>query len=167
MKKTVSPRFVPQLAMKLAAKPSELTELLGVSRNYLHKLSTGQRPLTGRVLETLIQFEQYTPSKKPHAIPKQEVPKNNCLRRVSVIQKKINDLMQELDTLRQTEAALEYVTHLRNQFVAKSLEHDWCTLHLRRLKQRLPKQPDLQRAEWEAKLAGLHAEKKFWEKKAL
>ena len=167
MKKPTSHRFVPQLAVKLAAKPSELTELLGVSRNYLHKLSNGQRPLTGRVLETLTQFEQHTSSKKPHAIPTQEISKTNCLRRVSVIQKKINDLMQELDSLRQTEEALEYVTHLRNQFVAKSLEHDWCTLHLRRLKQRLPKQPDLKCAEWEAKLAGLHAEKKYWEKKAL
>jgi hypothetical protein len=166
MKKPTSQRFVPQLAAKLAAKPSELTELLGVSRNYLHKLSTGQRPLTGRVLETLIRFEQHTSSKKPNAIPTQEIPKTNCLRRVSVIQKKINDLMQELDALRQTEEALGYVTHLRHQLVAKSLEHDWCVLHLRRLKHRLPKQPELQRAEWEAKLSGLHAEKKYWEKKA-
>jgi hypothetical protein len=29
----------------------------------------------------------------------------------------------------------------------------------------VPKDPDLQRTEWEAKLAGLLADKKYWEKK--
>ncbi len=56
MKKMLSQRFIPQLAMKLAEKPSEMIELFGVSRNYLHKLSTGQRPLTGKLLEKVASF---------------------------------------------------------------------------------------------------------------
>jgi hypothetical protein len=56
MKKIPSQRFIPQLALKLAAKPSDMVELFGVSRNYLFKLSTGQRPLTGRMLEKVAAF---------------------------------------------------------------------------------------------------------------
>jgi transcriptional regulator with XRE-family HTH domain len=165
MKKTVSQRSVPQLAKKLGAKPSEFIELLGVSRNYAHKLATGERPLTGRVLEKIAQFEQHAPSKSQRVNSNPEIPKSVCERRSWVIQKKINDLTEELEVLQQTEEALVYVAHVREKLVVKSREHDWCTLQLRRLKHRLPEHPDLQRAEWEAKLAGLLAEQKYWVKK--
>ena len=84
-----------------------------------------------------------------------------------MLSKKINDLQSALSRLKQTEEALVYVSYLSHQFESKSIEHDWCTLHVRRLKHRLPKDPDLQRAEWEAKLAGLLGERKYWERKGV
>jgi hypothetical protein len=173
MKKLPSQRFIPQMAKKLAAKPSEMVELFGVSRNYLHKLSTGQRPLTGKLLEKVASlslkdngFKAIAPSLKQQQ-SNDEQSKTSVARKIAVAEKKINDLREELNLLQQTEDAMQYVAHLCDQFESKSFEHDWCKLHLRRLKHRLPKDPDMQRAEWEAKLAGLLAERKYWEKKVL
>ena len=173
MKKIPSQRFIPQLAIKLAARPSEMVELFGVSRNYLHKVSNGQRPLTGKMLEKVAAFVEQdrgykagmppasTVDRRPHTHSSPTVAE----RKVAVLNKKIDDLQSALSRLKQTEDALVYVGYLSNQFESKSVEHAWCKLHVRRLKHRLPKDPDMQRAEWEAKLAGLLAEKKYWEKK--
>ena len=175
MKKIPSQRFLPQLAIKLAAKPSEMVELFGVSRNYLHKLSNGQRPMTGKVLEKVAAFVEkdrgyktVMPSasllnrqRQTHSSP------TAAERKVAVLNKKINDLQSALNRLKQTEEALVYVSYLSHQFEPKSIEHDWCKLHARRLKHRLPKDPDLHRAEVEAKLAGLLGERKYWEKKGM
>lgn len=175
MKKIPSQRFIPQLALKLAAKPSEMVELFGVSRNYLFKLSTGQRPLTGRMLEKVaafvendLGFKGYEPSASPVNRQLQSNSSSTfAQRKVAVLNKKINDLQSALSRLKQTEEALLYVSYLSNQFEPKSVEHDWCKLHVRRLKHRLPKDPDLQRAEWEAKLTGLLGERKYWEKRGV
>jgi hypothetical protein len=167
MKKTASQRFLPQFARKLGANQSELAELFGVSRFYLHKLSTGERRLTGRLLEQAAMMTMKESILKVSAAVPAAPPKDMCGRKKSITEKKINDILVELEYLQQTEEAIRYVDQLRSQFNVKDAEHEWFTLHLRRLKQRLPKQPDVQRAEWEAKLAGLHAEKKYWEKKAL
>lgn len=172
MKKLPSQRFIPQLAIKLAAKPSEMVELFGVSRNYLFKLSTGQRPLTGRVLEKVAAFVEkdlgykgYEPSASP---VNRQLQSNSspafAQRKIAVLNKKINDLQSALIRLKQTEEALVYVSYLSNEFDPKSFDYDWCKLHVRRLKHRLPKDPDLQRTMWEAKVAGLIGERKYWEK---
>ncbi len=173
MKKIPSQRFIPQLALKMAAKPSEMVELFGVSRNYLFKLSTGHRPLTGRMLEKVAAFAEkdlgfkgYEPSTPPG---NRQLQTNSsptfAQRKIAVLNKKINDLQLALSRLKQTEDALTYVNYLSDQFEPKSVEHDWCKLHVRRLKHRLPKDPDMQRTMLEAKLAGLLAEKKYWEKR--
>jgi hypothetical protein len=175
MKKIPSQRFLPQLALKLAAKPSEMVELFGVSRNYLHKLSNGQRPMTGRVLEKAAAFVEKDRGYKavmPSASPVNRQRQTHssptvAARKVAVLNKKINDVQSALNRLKQTEDALVYVSYLSNQFESKSVEHDWCKLHVRRLKHRLPKDPDLQRTEWEAKLAGLLGERRYWEKKGV
>lgn len=175
MKKIPSQRFIPQLALKLAAKPSEMVELFGVSRNYLFKLSTGHRPLTGRMLEKVAAFaikdaafKASEPSTSPVNRQRQTHSSPTVAeRKVAVLNKKIDDLQSALSRLKQTEEALVYVSYLSHQFESKSIEHDWCTLHVRRLKHRLPKDPDLQRAEWEAKLAGLLGERKYWERKGV
>jgi hypothetical protein len=175
MKKIPSQRFIPQLALKLAAKPSEMVELFGVSRNYLFKLSTGHRPLTGRMLEKVAAFATKDLGYKgyePSASRGNRQLQANSLptfgqRKIAVLNKKINDLQSALSRLKQTEDAMMYVGYLSNQFESKSVEHDWCKLHLRRLKHRLPKDPDMQRTMWEAKLAGLLGERKYWEKKGV
>jgi hypothetical protein len=175
MKKVPSQRFIPQLALKLAAKPSEMVELFGVSRNYLFKLSTGHRPLTGRMLEKVAAFaikdaafKAGEPSTSPVSRQLQSKSSSTCTqRKVAVLNKKITDLQTAMSRLKQTEDALVYVSYLSTQFESKSVEHDWCKLHVRRLKHRLPKDPDMQRTEWEAKLAGLLGERKYWEKKAM
>lgn len=173
MKKMLSQRFILQLVMKLAAKPSEMVELFGVSRNYLHKLSTGVRPLTGKLLDKVASFATKDSGYKAiaplHSQQQSNADQSKTIvaRKISVAEKKINDLREELNRLHQTEEAMLYVAHLCDQFESKSFEHDWCKLHLRRLKQRLPKDPDMQRAEWEAKLAGLLAERKYWEKRVV
>jgi hypothetical protein len=74
------------------------------------------------------------------------------------------DLNDALEQLKAAHAAIDYVTQLLDKLPASSLEHDWCKLHLRRLKHRLPKQPAEQRAIWEAQLAGLAAEQRYWER---
>ena len=173
MKKIPSQRFIPQLALKLAAKPSEMVELFGVSRNYLFKLSTGHRPLTGKMLEKVAAFAIKDAAFKagvPSTSPVNRQLQTNssptfAQRKTAVINKKINDLQSALSRLKQTEDALVFVSYLSNQFEPKSVEHDWCKLHVRRLKHRLPKDPDMQRTMWEAKLAGLLGERKYWEKK--
>ena len=172
MKKIPSQRFLQQLATKLAAKPSEMLELFGVSRSYLYKLSLGERPLTGQMLEKAAAFamkESALKSKAPSAAHKNlqasgTISKADCARNAARVWKKIKDLQLAMQHLQKTEEAIEYVSQMCDQFEPKSKEHDWCVLHLRRLKHRMPKNPELQRTEWEAKLAGLEAEKKYWEK---
>jgi transcriptional regulator with XRE-family HTH domain len=167
MKKNNSRHPLTALSLKLGAKQSELLQLLEISRPLLHGISTGKRPISGRTLRKIELFAQADASLEKQKTPKKPIAAKECNHKASVIDKKIYDVTDKLAVLQRMEEAIEYVSQITGKFPVKSKEHDWCTLHLRRLKQRLPKQPDLQRAEWEAKLAGLHAEKKFWEKKAL
>jgi transcriptional regulator with XRE-family HTH domain len=163
MKKKSSNRRIASLAEKLCAKPSELLELLNVSRSYLHRISTGERPLNGSVLEKInrLQLTEVKPSAK---IPSVEtVAKKFCERKSLVVQKKIHDLQDALQQLQATQEAIAYITQLIPQLPARSLEHDWCKLHLRRLKHRLPKNLGEQRALLEAELAGLVAEVRYWD----
>ena len=155
-----------KLAAQIGAKQSELIELLGVSRSMYHKVSTGERPITRRVLEKmeLFRLDGHTSEKKRPTT--NEISSGDCSRKASIADKKINDVRDELQFLKETEDAIYNVSRLLEKFTARSKEHDWCKLHLRRLKHRLPKNSDVQRAEWEAKLAGLEAEKKYWEKKS-
>jgi hypothetical protein len=167
MKKNGSRHPLTELSLKLGAKQTELLELLEISRPLLHLISTGKRPISGRTLRKIELFALAAVSMGKQKPPKNSITAKECNHKASVIDKKIYDVTDKLAVLQRMEEAIEYVSQITGKFPVKSKEHDWCTLHLRRLKQRLPKQPDLQRAEWEAKLAGLHAEKKFWEKKAL
>ena len=167
MKKNGSRHPLTELSLKLGAKQTELLELLEISRPLLHLISTGKRPISGRTLRKIELFALADASTGKQKPPKNSITAKECNHKASVIKKKIYDLTDKLSALQHTENAIEYVSQVTGKFPVKSKEHDWCVLHLRRLKQRLPKQPDLQRAEWEAKLAGLNAEKKFWEKKAL
>jgi hypothetical protein len=164
MKKKLSNRRIASLAEKLCVRQSELLELLNVSRSYLHRISSGERPLNGPVLEKInrLQLSEEKPSAK---IPSVEtVAKKFCERQSGVAQKKIHDLQDTLQQLQATQDAIAYITQLTPQLPARSLEHDWCKLHLRRLKHRLPKNIGEQRALWEAELAARGAEKRYWEK---
>lgn len=165
MKKKSTNRRIASLADKLCAKQSELLELLNVSRSYLHRISNGERPLNGSVLEKInrLQIAYEKPSAK---IPTTEIiGKKFCGRRLGVAQKKIHDMQDKLQHLQATQAAIVYITQLITQLPPRSLEHDWCKLHLRRLKHRLPKNVEEHRALWEAELVGFQAEARFWERK--
>lgn len=167
MKKITSRNRLAQLALQLGAKQYELSELLEISRTMLHYIAKGERPNTGRVLEKMELFHvDAIASEKKRPTPN-EISREECSRKASIADKKINDVRDELQFLKETEVAIYNVSQLLEKFTARSKEHEWCKLHLRRLKHRLPKNPDMQRAEWEAKLAGLETEKKYWEKKAL
>jgi hypothetical protein len=164
MKKKSSNSRIASLTEKLCAKPSELMELLNVSRSYLHRISTGERPLNGGVLDKINRL-QLTDEKRSAKIPSGEiVGKKFCERRSGVAQKKIYDLQAALQQLQATQEAIAYITQLIPQLPARSLELDWCKLHLRRLKHRLPKNIGEQRALWESELAGLVVEVEYWEK---
>ena len=165
MKKKSSNRPIATLAEKLCAKPAELLELLDVSRSYLHRISTGERPLNGRVLEKITRLQLIdtkTSTKIPSGKP---ISKKFCERKSGVAQKKLNDLQDALQHLQATQEAIAYTALLIKKLPPQSIEYDWCKLHQRRLLQRLPKQPEEQQAEWEAQLAGLMAEKSYWEKR--
>ena len=166
MKKITSRNRLAQLALQLGAKQYELSELLEISRTMLHYIAKGERPITGRVLEKmeLFRLDGHTSEKKRPTT--NEISSGDCSCKASIADKKINDVRDELQFLKETEDAIYNVSRLLEKFTARSKEHDWCKLHLRRLKHRLPKNPAMQRAEWEAKLAGLEAEKKYWEKKS-
>ena len=164
MKKNSSNRSIASLAEKLCAKPSELLELLNVSRSYLHRISSGERPLNGSVLEKINRL-QLTEEKPSAKIPSVEtIAKKFCERQSGVAQKKIHDLQDALQQLQATQEAIAYITQLIPQLPTRSLEHDWCKLHLRRLKHRLPKNIGEQRALWEAELEGFQAEARYWER---
>jgi hypothetical protein len=165
MKKKSSNRPIATLAEKLCAKPTELLELLDVSRSYLHRISTGERPLNGRVLEKITRLQLIdtkTSTKIPSGKP---ISKKFCERKSGVAQKKLNDLQDALQHLQATQEAIAYTALLIKKLPPQSIEYDWCKLHQRRLLQRLPKQPEEQQAAWEAQLAGLMAEKSYWEKR--
>jgi hypothetical protein len=165
MKKKLSNRPVVALAERLCAKPSELLELLDLSRSYLHRISTGERPLNGRVLEKITRLQlkdTKTSTKIPSAKP---ISKKFCEQKSGVAQKKMNDLQDALQNLHATQEAMAYIGRLIDKLPPQSLEYDWCKMHQRRLSHRLPKQTEEQRAEWEAQLAGLIAEKSYWEKR--
>ncbi len=163
MKKKSSNQRVASLAEKLSAKQSELLELLNVSRSYLHRISTGERPLNGSVLEKInrLQLAEVKRSAKISSV--ESISKKFCERQSGVAQKKIHDLQDALQQLQATQQAIAYITQLIPQLPARSLEHDWCKLHLRRLKHRLPKNVEEQRALLEAELAGLVAEVRYWD----
>lgn len=164
MKKKSSNRRIASLAEKLCAKQSELLELLNVSRSYLHRISTGERPLNGSVLEKINRLH-IVDEKPPAKIPTtKNIGKKFFERKHGVAQKKIHDLQAALQRLAATQEAIVYVSRLLDQLPSQSLEHDWCKLHLRRLKHRLPKNAEEQRALLEAQLAGLVAEVRYWEK---
>ena len=164
MRKKSSNRRIASLAEKLCAKQSEILELLNVSRSYLHRISTGERPLNGSVLEKInrLQLIDENPTAKISAV--KTISKKFYERKSLVTQKKLQDLQDELQELHATQEAIAYITQLIPQLPARSLEHDWCRLHLRRLKHRLPKNLGEQRALWEAELAGLVAELRYWER---
>jgi hypothetical protein len=166
MKKGKSRNPINQLASLVGAKQSELIELLGVSRSMYYMVSRGERPLTGRVLEKMELFRIDVHSSNQKRSEPNGIGRTECSRKASIADKKINDVRDELQFLRETEDAIYNVSLLLEKFSVRSKEHDWCKLHLRRLKHRLPKNPAMQRAEWEAKLTGLEAEKKYWEKKS-
>ena len=166
MKRIPSRNRLAQLARQLGAKQYELSELLEISRTMLHYIAKGERPITGRVLEKmeLFRLDGHTSEKK--RTTNNQISRGDCSRKASIADKKINDVRDELQFLKETDDAIYNVSRLLEKFTARSKDHDWCKLHLRRLKHRLPKNPDMQRAEWEAKLTGLEAEKKYWEKKS-
>ncbi len=166
MKKITSRNRLAQLALQLGAKQYELSELLEISRTMIHYIAKGERPLTGRVLEKMELFRIDVHSSNLKRPKPNGIGRTECSRKASVADKKINDVRDELQFLKETEDAIYNISWLLEKFPSRSKEHDWCKLHLRRLKHRLPKNPDMQRAEWEAKLAGLEAEKKYWEKKS-
>jgi hypothetical protein len=58
---------------------------------------------------------------------------------------------------------MAYTARLIEKLPPESIEYDWCKLHQRRLSHRLPDRPEEQRAFWEAQLAGLMAEVRYWE----
>jgi transcriptional regulator with XRE-family HTH domain len=163
MKTKSSNRRIASLAEKLCAKQSELLELLNVSRSYLHRISTGERPLNGSVLEKInrLQLADVKPSPKNPSV--ETVSKKFCEQKSLVAQKKIHDLQDALQQLQTIQESIAYITQLIPQLPARSLEHDWCKLHIRRLKHRLPKNLGEQRSLWEAELAGLMAEVRYWE----
>ena len=164
MKKKSSNQRVASIAEKLCAKPSELLELLNVSRSYLHRISTGERPLNGSVLEKInrLQLAEVKPSAKISTV--ESISKKFCERRSGVAQKKIHDLQDALQQLQATQDAIAYISQLIPKLPARSLENDWCKLHLRRLKHRLPKNVEEQRALWKAELVGFQAEARYWER---
>jgi len=163
MKKKSSNSRIASLAEKLCAKQSELLELLNVSRSYLHRISTGERSLNGPVLEKInrLQLTNDKPSAKSSSV--ETVGKKFCEQQSGVAQKKIHDLQDALQQLQATQEAMAYTARLIEKLPPESIEYDWCKLHQRRLSHRLPDRLEEQRAFWEAQLAGLMAEVRYWE----
>ena len=151
------------LARAYGAKQVELLQLLGASRQYVHGVERGHFLPSVSYEAKLTHFQevvyrQLASPKKKSSTLKASVRD----RQASIAGKKLNDLIKKLKDLEELEQAIVHTEQLQDNYVRKSLEHDWCVVHLRELKTKLPKDVDLERAKLQAAEAGLMAEIAFW-----
>jgi len=166
MKNRPSKHDLDKLATAFCTKQTDLLKLIGVSRQYAHTVISGKVFPSDKYLKKigdfkLIQWQQSQQPKNKRA----PIRKFECDLKAGVSMKKLCDVRDKLKSLNQIEEAIQLTERLKETYKAKSLEHDWCIVHVRVLKQKLPKNTEFIRAELEAKEAALLAEIKYWEKR--
>jgi len=151
------------LARAYGAKQVELLQLLGASRQYVHGVERGHFLPSVSYEAKLTHFQEVvyrqlaSPKKKSSAL------KTSLRdRQASIATKILNDVRKKLKGLEELEHAIMHTEQLQEKYARKSLEHDWCVVHLRELKAKLPNDVDLHRAKLQASEAGLMAEIEYW-----
>lgn len=89
----------------------------------------------------------------------------DCERKAYITAKKLKDVREALQQLTQLEDAILLTEELKETYKPRSLAYDWCVLHIRILRQKLPKNLELVRSEYEAQEAAYIAAIKYWEKR--
>jgi DNA-binding XRE family transcriptional regulator len=151
------------LARAYGAKQVELLQLLGASRQYVHGVERGHFLPSVSYEAKLTHFQEVAYRKLTSPKKKSSVLKASLRdRQASIAAKKLNDVRKKLNGLEELEQAIEHTEQLQEKYARKSLEHDWCMVHIRKLKMKLPKDIDLVRAKLRASEAGLMAEIEYW-----
>ena len=155
-----------KVVTSFCATQTDVLKLIGVSRQYAHSVNSGKVFPSFRYQDKIADFRmiilQQAASPKTARGPIKTVV---CERKAGVAAKKFNDVQKALQQLQQLEDAILLTERLKETYKPRSLQYDWCVLHLRVLRQKLPKDVELVRAECEAQAAGLSAEIKYWEKR--
>ena len=157
-----------KVVTSFCATQTDVLKLIGVSRQYAHSVNSGKVLPSFRYQDKMAEFKllivQQAAKRKSAQGP---IKTEECERRAGVAAKKMNDVQKALQQLQQLEDAILLTDRLKETYKPRSLQYDWCVLHLRVLRQKLPKDVELVRAEYEAQAAGLSAEIKYWEKRKI
>jgi DNA-binding XRE family transcriptional regulator len=155
-----------KVVASFGATQSDVLKLIGVSRQYAHAVNSGKAFPSLRYQDKMTEFKlmilQVAANSKSVRAP---IKNAVCELKAGVAAKKLNDVQMALQQLKQLEDAILLTNRLKETYKPRSLEYDWCVLHLRVLRQKLPKDLELARAAYEAQAAGLSAEIKYWEKR--
>jgi hypothetical protein len=163
MKSKQSIGSLSSLARAYGAKQVELLQLLGTSRQYVHGVERGHFLPSMNYAVKLTHFQEVV--YRQQASPKEKsiaLKASVRERQASIIAKRLNDVLKKLEGIDELEQAIVLTEQLQEKYARKSLEHDWCVLHIRKLKTKLPKEINLVRAKLSATAAGLRAEIEFW-----
>ena len=155
-----------KVVASFGATQTDVLKLIGVSRQYAHSVNSGKVFPSFRYQDKMAEFKlmilQIAANSNSARAPIKTV---DCELKAGVAGKKLNDVQKALQELKQLEDAILLTDRLKETYKPRSLEYDWCVLHLRVLRQKLPKDVEFTRATYEAQAAGLSAEIKYWEKR--
>ena len=155
-----------KVVASFGATQTDVLKLMGVSRQYAHTVNSGKVFPSFRYQDKMAEFKlmilQIASNSKSARAPIKTV---DCELKAGVAGKKLNDVQKALQELKQLEDAILLTDRLKETYKPRSVEYDWCVHHLRVLRQKLPKDPELVRAVYESQAAGLRAEIRYWEKR--
>ena len=154
---------IASLARAYGAKQVELLQLLGTSRQYVHGVERGHFLPSMNYAAKLTHFQEVFYRQQASPKEKSVALKTSVRdRQSSIAAKRLNDVLKKLEGIDELEQAIVLTEQLQERYARKSLEYDWCVLHIRKLKTKLPKDINLVRAKLRATEAGLMAEIEFW-----
>ena len=167
MKKYTFKNELDRVTTAFCASQTDILRLIGVSRQYAHAVNSRKVFPSHNYVDKIGDFKLMI--LKQAAKPKrarENIKATECERKASVTTKKLNDVRDALQRLTQLEEAILLTEQLKETHKPKSLAYNWCVLHLRILRKKLPKNLELVRAEYEAQEAGQLAVIKYWQKRS-